>query len=83
MQAPSEKAVSVCSTWSYRPPLGARAERMSALLYDLERVAPLLRNGGEPFNPDRDRLAFARYLIDAGCQPPPDSRQPLGGAGPR
>jgi len=43
-----------------------------ALLYDLERVAALLRDGGEPFHPDRDRLAFARYLIELGCQPPPD-----------
>ena len=42
-----------------------------ALLYDLERVAALLRDGNEPFHPDRDRLAFARYLIDIGCQPPP------------
>jgi hypothetical protein len=42
-----------------------------ALLYDLERVATLLRDGGEPFHPDRDRLAFARFLIDGGCQPPP------------
>jgi hypothetical protein len=25
LQAPSEKAASVCSTWSYRPPLGAVA----------------------------------------------------------
>jgi hypothetical protein len=41
-----------------------------ALLYDLERVAQLLRDGTEPFHPDRDRLAFARYLIDLGCQPP-------------
>jgi len=41
------------------------------LLYDLERVATLLRSGGEPFHPDRDRLTFARFLIDAGCQPPP------------
>jgi hypothetical protein len=54
-----------------------------ALLYDLERVATLLRNGDEPFHPDRDRRAFARYLIDTGCQPPPESRQPLGGAGQR
>ena len=46
-----------------------------ALLYDLERVAALLR-GGEPFHPDRDRLAFARFLIDAGCQPPPESERP-------
>jgi hypothetical protein len=43
-----------------------------ALLYDLERVAALLRDGGEPFHPDRDRLAFARHLIELGCQPPPD-----------
>ena len=38
-----------------------------ALLYDLERIAGLLRDGSEPF----DRLAFAHYLIDIGCQPPP------------
>jgi hypothetical protein len=43
-----------------------------ALLCDLERVTPILRDGGEPFHPDRDRLAFARFLIDSGCQPPPD-----------
>jgi len=38
-------------------------------------VAALLRDGGEPFHPDRDRLAFARYLIELGCQPPPDRRR--------
>jgi hypothetical protein len=43
-----------------------------ALLYDLDRVRALIR-GGEPFHPDRDRLAFARFLIEAGCQPPPDT----------
>jgi hypothetical protein len=42
-----------------------------ALLYDIERVRELIR-GCEPFHPKRDRLAFARFLIDAGCQPPPD-----------
>jgi hypothetical protein len=47
-----------------------------ALLYDLERMAALLRDGVEPFNPDRDRLAFARFLIDGGCQPPPGARTP-------
>jgi hypothetical protein len=40
------------------------------LLYDLERVAALLRDGLQPFHPDRDRTAFARYLVDIGCQPP-------------
>jgi hypothetical protein len=42
-----------------------------ALLYDLERVSALLRDGDDPFHPDRDRLAFARHLIELGCQPPP------------
>jgi hypothetical protein len=42
-----------------------------ALLFDLERIGQLLRDGHEPFHPDRDRLAFARHLIDIGCQPPP------------
>jgi hypothetical protein len=45
--------------------------RNSSCCYELERVAALLRRGGEPFRPDRDRLAFARFLIDAGCQPSP------------
>jgi hypothetical protein len=41
-----------------------------ALLYDLERVSSLLRDGLDPFNPARDRAAFERRLIDLGCQPP-------------
>ena len=41
-----------------------------ALLCDLERVAAVLHDGGEPFHPERDRLVFARFLIDAGCRPP-------------
>ncbi|MBV9310153.1 MAG: hypothetical protein JOZ73_04945 [Solirubrobacterales bacterium] len=41
-----------------------------ALLYDLERIGGLLRDGGEPFHPDRDRTAFARYLVDIGAGPP-------------
>lgn len=47
-----------------------------ALLFDLERIAALLRDGGEPFHPDRDRAAFARHLVDLGCQPPPRTRDP-------
>ena len=46
-----------------------------ALLYDLERVRELIR-GTEPFHPDRDRAAFARFLIDSGAQPPPGGRPP-------
>ena len=41
-----------------------------ALLYDLERVAALLRDGNEPFYPDRDRTAFAAHLLLLGCEPP-------------
>ncbi|MGZ6623030.1 MAG: hypothetical protein ACXVHD_25810, partial [Solirubrobacteraceae bacterium] len=41
-----------------------------SLLYDLERVRELIR-GTEPFHPGRDRIAFSRFLIDAGCQSPP------------
>jgi hypothetical protein len=44
-----------------------------ALLYDLERVSSLLRDGLDPFNPRRDRRAFERHLIDFGCQPPQPS----------
>jgi hypothetical protein len=33
-----------------------------ALLYDLDRVAALLREGNEPFYDDRDRPAFDRFL---------------------
>lgn len=40
-----------------------------ALLFDLDRVASLLRDGLEPFDPERDRGEFARFLIDLGCQP--------------
>lgn len=42
-----------------------------ALLFDLDRVAALLRDGLDPFDPDRDRPAFLRHLIDLGAQPPP------------
>jgi hypothetical protein len=41
-----------------------------ALLYDLERVATLLRDGLDPFSPSRDRRAFERYLLELGAQPP-------------
>jgi hypothetical protein len=43
-----------------------------ALLYDLEHISVLLRDGNEPFHPDRDRIPFTRYLITIGCQPPPE-----------
>jgi hypothetical protein len=42
-----------------------------ALLFDLERVAAALRDGTEPFDPERDRPAFERHLLTLGCRPPP------------
>ncbi|MGI8715477.1 MAG: hypothetical protein ACR2NR_20305 [Solirubrobacteraceae bacterium] len=42
-----------------------------SLLFDIERITALLRDGIDPFHPDRDRMAFVRHLIDLGCQPPP------------
>lgn len=41
-----------------------------ALLFDLERVAALLRDGNEPFRADRDHPAFTTHLLEIGCQPP-------------
>lgn len=44
-----------------------------ALLYDLERVALLLREGHEPFHPQRDQPAFIAHLVALGCVPPTHS----------
>lgn len=43
-----------------------------ALLFDLERIASLLRDGHDPFHPGHDRNAFLARLRALGCQPPPD-----------
>jgi hypothetical protein len=42
-----------------------------ALLYDLDRLSELLRDGRDPFCPERDRAAFTAHLIELGCRPPP------------
>ncbi len=36
-----------------------------ALLYDLQRVADLLRGGTQPFVPERDRPEFERHLTES------------------
>jgi hypothetical protein len=51
-----------CSEWDDPP-------GKLALLYDLERVAALLKDGAEPFHPERDRAGFVRYLGELGCDP--------------
>jgi hypothetical protein len=45
-----------------------------ALLYDIERVQALLGGDERPFDPERDRQAFARHLVELGCQPPPGTQ---------
>jgi hypothetical protein len=41
-----------------------------SLLYEIERVAGLLRDGNEPFHPDHDRRQFDAFLTDErGCRP--------------
>ncbi len=35
-----------------------------ALLFELERIQGLLRDGDEPFDPVRDRAAFVSYLAE-------------------
>jgi hypothetical protein len=40
------------------------------LLFDLERLGVLLRDGRDPFHPRRDRTPFIRFLLGSGCEPP-------------
>ena len=39
-----------------------------ALLFELERIDALLREGTEPFHPRRDREVFLAHLAAIGCQ---------------
>lgn len=67
------EALAALAAWLYRYDSGEWDDPPGklALLYDLERIAALLREGIDPFYPDRDRSAFVRYMIELGCQPPP------------
>ena len=46
-----------------------------SLLYDLERVAVILRDGNDPFYPDRDRSAFRQFLGMLSGEHDPDGDQ--------
>ena len=72
------EALAALAAWVYRYDSGEWDDPPGklALLFDLERVAALLRDGREPFHPDRDRTAFTRYLVDIGCQPPAGREPP-------
>jgi hypothetical protein len=41
-----------------------------ALLGELERIGVLLRDGNDPFHPERDRTSFVRHLGALGAVPP-------------
>jgi hypothetical protein len=73
------EALAALSAWVFRYDSGEWDDPPGklALLYDLERVSALLRDGGDPFCPDRDRAAFIRHLLELGCQPPPATEQPM------
>jgi hypothetical protein len=67
------EALAALAAWSHRYDSGEWDDPPGklALLFDLDRVAALLRSGDEPFDPERDRVAFARHLLALGCRPPP------------
>jgi hypothetical protein len=53
-----------------------------ALLYDLPRIAELLRPGLQAFVPDRDRAEFERYVSELGREQPSGRVGPSGPLGP-
>ena len=67
------EALAALAAWVHRYDCGEWEDPPGklTLLFELERLATLLRDGNEPFLPDRDRGAFLGHLIDLGCQPPP------------
>ena len=67
------EALSAVAQWTARYDSGEwddPAGRL-ALLYDLQRIAELLRPGLQAFAPDRDRGDFERYVAELGREPPP------------
>lgn len=70
------EALAALSAWTSRYDSGEWDDPPGklALLYDLERVSMLLRDGLDPFDPHRDRSAFERHLVELGCQPPENGR---------
>ena len=65
------EALAALSAWTDRYDSGEWDDPPGklGLLYDLDRIGELLRDGNDPFRPDRDRVAFARFLLDIGCEP--------------
>ncbi len=69
------EAIAALAAWVNRYDSGETTRPASSLLYEIERVAALLRDGVDPFDPDRDRSSFERPLTQtAGCRPPAGGR---------
>ena len=68
------EALAAMAAWTHRYDSGEWDDPPGklALLYDLERVAQLLREGSDPFDPERDRRRFERHLRDIAGPPPAD-----------
>jgi hypothetical protein len=67
------EALSAVAEWTARYDSGEWDDPAGklALLYDLQRIAELLRPGLQPFAPDRDRGEFERYVAELGREPLP------------
>ena len=67
----SSRALAALSAWVERYDSGEWDDPPGklALLFDLERVAALLRDGDQPFHPERDRAAFTSDIAELGCSP--------------
>jgi hypothetical protein len=65
------EALAAMAAWTHRYDSGEWDDPPGklALLYDLERVAELIRDGQEPFYPQRDRKAFEHYVVDVTVPP--------------
>jgi hypothetical protein len=67
------EALSAVAQWTARYDSGEWDDPAGklALLYDLQRIAELLRPGLQAFAPDRDRDDFERYVAELGRERPP------------
>lgn len=67
------EALAALAAWVERYDSGAWDDPPGklALLFDLDRISTVLRDGLDPFDPRRDHPAFLRHLIEIGCRPPP------------
>lgn len=66
------EALAALAAWVARYDSGAWDDPPGklALLFDLDRIGALLRDGGDPFVPERDHSAFVRHLRELGLGPP-------------